>query len=305
MIRRPTRVIKPASITDAGLTSSTAPETDYAAWNSATAYTAGQRVIRTATHRIYERLISGTTATAPENDTTNWLDIGPTNRWAMFDDVVGTQTSLVTPLTVVLRTGRISGVALMELQGRTATVTMKDAPGGTTVYSRSISLDDTFIDSFYDWFFTPYVQKTDVVLTDLPDQFYDGELTVQITSTSGSTVKCGVCKVGEVIELGAAEYGATIGITDYSRKEADAWGRYSIVRRAWSKRVTLPIMVEDRYLSVVYRALAELRATPCVWIATDASDYSLLLCYGFFKEFSIDIAYPAISLCSIDIEGLI
>lgn len=305
MISATNRVIKPISITDAALLSSTAAENDYAAWNAVTAYTAGQRVIRVATHRIYERLISGTTATAPENDLTNWLDIGPTNRWAMLDDVVGTQTALVTPLTVVLQPGRLSGVALMELEGRTASVSMKHTPGGTTVYSATIELDDTVVESFYDWFFEPYVQRTDVVFTGLPDQFYDGELTVQITSTPGSTVKCGVCKVGEAIELGYTLSGATVGITDYSKKEADAWGRYSIAQRAWSKRATLQVMVEKRAFARVFRALAALRATPCVWIATDEADYSPMLIYGFFKDFSIDISYPTFELCSIDIEGLI
>jgi len=299
------KVIKPTIISDAMLTSSTAPENDYAEWNAATAYTAGNLVIRTATHRIYERLIGGTTATAPESDVTNWLDVGPTNRWAMLDDVVGTQTSIVTPLTVVLRPGRISGIALMELEGRNASVVMKDAPGGTVVYSENINLDDTEIDSFYDWFFEPYKQKTDVILTALPDQFYDGELTVEITSTGGSTVKCGVCKVGEVIEIGDTLSGATVGITDYSKKEADDWGRYSIVRRSWSKRATIQVMLESRFFARVFKALAALRATPCVWITTDDAYYSPLLIYGFFKNFAIDIPYPNFELCSIDIEGLI
>jgi hypothetical protein len=49
-----------------------------------------------------------------------------------------------------------------------------------------------------------------------------------------------------------------------------------------------------------------LRAKPCVWIAAD--DPLLqepLIVYGFYKDFSTDIAYPSYSMCSISIEGLI
>ena len=86
------RLIRPTTLTDAMLTSSTAPETDYPAWSSVTAYTVGARVILTATHRRYEALAASTNV-SPSTDPTKWLDLGPTNRWAMFDARVGTATS--------------------------------------------------------------------------------------------------------------------------------------------------------------------------------------------------------------------
>ena len=90
----------PFGITDAMLTSSTVAETDYTAWNAATAYTAGDFAIRTTatTHAIYLRLISGTTATAPEDDATNWVRVSATNRWKMFDNL---RRSLVTPMALL------------------------------------------------------------------------------------------------------------------------------------------------------------------------------------------------------------
>jgi hypothetical protein len=96
------KFIKPTPITDSLFVTSSAAENDYTAWNAATAYSVGDKCIRTATHRIYERTIAGTTATAPESDLYNWMDIGPTNRWAMFDQSVGSVTSAATPLIVVI-----------------------------------------------------------------------------------------------------------------------------------------------------------------------------------------------------------
>ena len=109
------KVIKPITITSGMLLSSSVPETDYAAWSAATAYALGAKVIRTSMHRIYQRLVSGTTATAPESDPVNWLDIGPTNRWAMFDGEISTSTTKATSLAVTLAPGRASGLALIGL----------------------------------------------------------------------------------------------------------------------------------------------------------------------------------------------
>ena len=52
----------------------------------------------------------------------------------------------------------------------------------------------------------------------------------------------------------------------------------------------------------VHRTLASLRATPALWIGSEAFDS--LTVYGFYKEFSIDLAYPTVSYCSLTIEGL-
>ena len=302
MIELATKVISPTVLTDAMFVSSTAPETDYAAWAAATAYTLGQKCIRN--HRIYERLIAGTTATAPESDTTAWLDVGPTNQRAMFDDVVGTQTSISSPLTVVLKPGSVSGLGLLELVGRTATVTLKTETGGATAYSRTIDLDGTIINSFYDWFYQPFAQKTSVVLTDLPFHFPNSELTISIAATSGN-VACGVCKFGEVVGIGSSEYGATSGVSDYSVKTADSFGRYSITKRSYSKKMSLKVLTNKSDYERISRALANLRATPAVWIATDADGYDPLTVYGFYKDFSIDVAYPTMHYCSLEVEGLI
>lgn len=304
MINKTMKVIRPTDITDAMLVSSTAPETDYPAWVPGTTYAIGDKCIRTSTHRIYERITAGAGTVAPELDKTNWNDIAPTNRWAMFDNVVGTKTAVTSPLTVVMEPGGVSGVALMELAGRSLSVSMKDKSGGSIVYSRTVSLDGTAITSFFDWFFRPYEQQTSVVFSDLPLQFQTPELTISVTATAGNA-ECGVCKVGETVEIGGTEYGAKSGITDYSKKEADAFGNYSVVERSFSKRMELSVITEAADYTKVSRLLAGLRAKPCVWMATDSAGYEPLVVYGFYKDFSISVAYASIHYCSIEIEGLI
>lgn len=299
-------IIKPNVLTDVGLTSSTAPETDFPAWNAATAYLEGDKVIRTSTHRIYQRLIAGTTATAPELDATNWLDIAPTNRWAMFDSAVGTVTTVVGDLTVVMRPGAVGGIALLELIGKEVEITMKDAPAGTVIYSKTVLLDGTMITSFYDWFYEPYAQLTDLVLTDMPVHFVSNELTVSITGiTALADVACGVCHMGEVLDIGQTQAGAQVGIVDYSRKSVDAFGNYSITQRAFSKRSDIKLLTDAGQFNRIFRALSGIRSTPCIYIATGTPGFEPLIIYGFYKDFSIDVAYDQHHLCNLSIEGLI
>jgi hypothetical protein len=303
-------IIKPVTLTDAMLVSSTAPETDYTAWNAATSYTVGTRVLRSVSgvHKNFENLIAGINATLPElassGATPRWLDLGANNRWAMFDTKVGTVTTLASPLTVVINPGSITGLALLELTGKQAVITVKDAPAGTTVYSKTVSLDGTIISSFYDWFFEDYAQLTDLTLTDLPGQYANCELTVSITGTSGS-VGIGVCHFGKVYAIGSTQYNATVGIISYSSKTVDAFGNTTIIKRANSKRNSLKLVTKKSDFNRIYRLLAALDSVPCVYIGTEAQGYEPLIVYGFYRDFSIDVAYFSTHLCNIEIEGLI
>ena len=295
------KVIKPVTVTDAVLISSTAPETDYSAWAAGTAYSVGNRVIRTSTHRIYERMVAGTTATAPELDSVNWIDIAPTNRWAMFDGEVSTQTSLASPLTVVIKPGLVNGLALFGLAGTTLVVTVRDGLAGPVVYTRTIGLDGTVIADWYQYFFELFDQRAEVVLTDLPP-YSNNHITISVTGSG--TVSLGVVAAGTVYFIGDTQQDASVSIIDYSRKETDAFGVTTFVRRAYSKRMNLRLLLANSQLNKTQHVLADLRASPAAYVGTDVAGYEPLTVYGFYKDFSIDIAYAQLSYCSIEIEGL-
>ena len=57
-----------------------------------------------------------------------------------------------------------------------------------------------------------------------------------------------------------------------------------------------------------YKTLAELRATPAVFVCDNSTTaetmYEAMLVFGFYKDFSIVVPGPKMSDCSIEIEGL-
>jgi hypothetical protein len=155
------------------------------------------------------------------------------------------------------------------------------------------------------YFFEPFVQLGEVVLTDLPP-YLNAQITLSLSS--GSAVSIGEMLIGTVYTLGAegTEQGATVGIIDYSRKDTDPdTGVTTFVERAFSKRMSGQFLVNNESINGVQRILADVRAVPSVYIGSENAAYAPLVVYGFYRDFSIDIAYPTKSWCRLEIEGLI
>jgi hypothetical protein len=293
------KVIKPVTFdAPTHFVSSTATEV-HAAYNPATTY-AKDAFVDYGTH-IYQSLVNSNTGNQPDTSPTQWVLIGPDNTHAIFDDQTSTATTSTSPLTVVLDTGLCNSLGLLGLVGSQVAVTVKDNTGGNTVYSRTISLDGTFIYDWYQYFFEPYVQIGEVVLTDLPP-YLTAELTVSLTGTG--TIQIGTLTWGTQYDLGDATYGAGLGIIDYSKKETDEFGVTTFVRRDFSKRLTARLMLPNTQINRVQRVLADLRAQPAIWVTSDVPDLAPLTVYGFFRDFNIEVAYPTESFCSLEIEGL-
>lgn len=295
------RYIVPTTITDDMLVSSSLDEDDYTAWNAATAYSDGDRVIRVATHSIYERLVSGTTSTPPESDPTNWVRIGPTNRWAAFDGAVGTRSTDADSISFSISPGVVRGMALLDLdiEGAEITMTVDDE----TVYSRTILPSQTQEDcgTWYDYFFDAVTRRSAIIITDLPP-YAEGVITVTLTGVA-SVVSIGSCVVGAVYELGSTLQSPRIGIIDYSKKSTDEFGTTSIAERAYSRRMSAEVALPLANVDVATSRLARVRARPVVWIGSTELDS--LIVYGFIKDWSVAIPGRVLSICSLEIEGLV
>lgn len=296
------RFLNRTSITDSNFVSSSAPETDYSAWSSGTTYTLGNRVILTSTHMIYESAQGSNTNHDPATDDgTWWIAVSPTNRWKMFDESVGTVTSIATPLTVVLSPGIINSLALLDVSANTVDVEMTDGVAGPVVYTTTVDMGDTtsLID-WWDYFFEPITPRTTLILDDLPP-YSTGVLTVEFAATT--TAGCGTLAVGDMVTIGNTRYGASIGIIDYSRKETNDFGTTSVIERSFAKKLDLEFTLENSRIDYVASKLSAIRATPVIWVASD--EYSSMIVYGFYKDWGVSIPYPRHSEASLNIEGLV
>lgn len=298
------KVIKPTTITDALLISSSVaePAASETAWVSGTTYAVGDLRIRTGTHRVYKRLVAGAGTTPPESDTVNWQDFGPTNRWAMFDQLINTQTSGSSPLAVTLAPGLINSLALIELVGTQAVITVTDGAAGPTVYTQTVSLEASIVADWYTYFYEPFSQRGTLVLTDLP--LY-ANARVTITITGSGTVKCGGFIVGQAYDLGDSLYGASAGIRDYSKKQIDATtGVVTLEQGRFARIMRARMQTAPGAAGVIQTVLSGLRATPCVWVGDDGAGIEPLTVFGFYKDFSLDVAYSNAHFYSLEVEGM-
>lgn len=273
------RVLRPLGVDDAALTASSLAEDDYPAWDAGTVYDTADRVIRG--HRICEGLLAGNIGYDPLITAGYWLDIGPTNRWAMFDQALGTVSSADGEIVVTLDPGTpIAALALLDVAGAT------------------VRVQGTYLDETRD---IEGGQLPTMAFFDL-DQPADATIVVTIVGASpGAAVSVGTLLVGGLEALGVTEVSPSVGITDFSRKETDDFGNTSFVERAWTKRMTLRTLIATEAVDVQVRRIASLRATPALWIGEALFDS--LMIYGFFRDFSVEIG-ETVSLCSVTVEGL-
>lgn len=290
------------TVTGSGLVYCSVPETDYPVWSAATAYAIGTRVMILATHKVYEALTANTNK-APASSPVDWIEVGATNRWRAFDKKVGTVSSATTSLTFVLRPGIVTGVALIGVSALSVTVSMADPLDGI-VFNQTYDMQDA--SEVLDWhayFFSEIRGKNTLIVEGLPS-YLNGVLTITLTAGAGVAVSVGSLVVGWLYTYApAVEYGASVGIQDYSRKEADTWGNLQVVERAFSRRAQFNFFVAATAVDALVDRLAALRATPAVYVGSGL--YGTTVVYGFYKDFDTVISYPTKSECSIQIEGLV
>lgn len=299
---KPLRVIKSMTMTDGMLTATSVPENDHAAWSSGTTYALGDRVILTSTHKVYESIQAGNTGKNPDSERLWWVEVGPTNRWKMFDLSTTTRTVVGAADYYEITPGwAVNTMALYNISGiLTVRVRLTD-PSFGLVYDKTTDITPLpSASSWYAWFFDERVEQTKFIADDLPSY---PTATLRIDVTSSGTAYIGVMVFGSIRSIGlGVQHGVRLGIQDYSRKERNDWGDTVLVQRAYSSRVSFQTLIDNKELDNTFRLLTDLRATPCLWLGSDR--FNSLAVFGFYNNFDINIAYATYSDCTIDVEGL-
>ena len=288
------RVLKPLKITPAMLVSTTATETA-AEWLSGTTYAVGATVKRVTLQRLFRRITAGAGTVAPELDTANWVDGGPTNDFSMFDAENYTVTTGPATLTAVLNVGYFNALYLSGLLGTSLSVTVQDAPGGAVIFTHTEPLKRRFSKGWYEYFFQPFTPKDDVVIEGIP-MSPTAQLTVTITGAAPT--KCASFDVGNMFLFGSTEFGAKARLKSYSTNKTDAFGRLTTVKRYSAKTMTATVMMELRNANAAQAVLDELDAVNAVWIASTDNAYAPLRVRGLADG---EISFDKVNNCYLNL----
>ena len=297
------RVIKSIETTDAILTYSNILEDEHPLWVSGTTYSIDDKVIYQ--HRIYNRVIAGGGTLTPDLDLTNWSDLGATNKYRMFDNITSSVSSRTGGIQFTLTPNQVvNSIALLNVNASTVRVVMNDPVEGV-VYDKTKELRSSGeVTDYFSYFFAPLVSLTDLntaVFLDLPTR---PTATITVYISSGAAL----VEVGEVVYgiqsiIGRTNYGTSIGIKSYSRKDIDEFGKVTVVKRKNSKYCEYDVDIDNTNLVFVQRLFQDIDSVPCVFIGNP--DMEELIVYGFYSDFKSTISFPTVSKCTLRVEGLI
>lgn len=298
-------VVEPLTITDSILVSSNVAENDYAVWAIGTTYADGDRVIMTSTHKIYESLQNANVGNNPTTSVGYWVEVGPTNRWRVFDTSNSSQTvtdGSPNTISYTLEAGvAITAVGILNItDGREVQITVTDPVAGVVYDVDEIIGTFPQYPEWWSFFFGTRFANTQFIRADLPS-YPNAEITITITGTS--TLAVGVILIGQQTSFSLGmQYGARVGIQDYSRKETNTFGETVLIQRAYAKRANFDLFLEKYEVDLLQNFLSKIRAVPVLWVGS--SDFEATVIFGFYKNFDILLSYPEHAECSLEIEGL-
>ena len=275
-------------------------------WDVSASYLEADQVQISSTRKIYQALVAVDGGDSPEidvdNDVPKWLEISTTNKWKAFDSQTGTQTLRVEEIFYEFTMGEVfDSIAFLNTDASAVQVVVTDPTEGE-VYNETITLIvwDNITD-WYSYFFTSDTPDriTDFALSDIPPYL---RAVVEVTiSYPSNTAKIGNLIIGKMSTIGITQKEPSFGVTDFSTKEVDDFGNWTIVERTFSKWLNCRVAVSNSYVDYIERFLTFYRATALVWVADES--YSSMIIHGFCKSHKA-IAGDSITFLNLEIEGL-
>ena len=304
------RVIKPITVSDSNLTSSSIPEPDASVgeitWTAGT-YNLGDQRILTTTHKVYEVVADPSTSDDPETGVAanpqTWIEVGSTNRYRMFDNKNSTQsTDELTLTTTIVPATLTNSIAGFNITGaETINVTVNN--GVSDIYDRDIDmLDNSARVNWYEFFFSPIVAITRFILLDLPPIIGND---VIVTCTGGGTISFGNLVVGESLALGTTVYGTSVQGLDFSVREPDGFGGFNIVRRRTADLMDYDCFIDTVKMPYVKNQLKSLSQKETVWIGNDDDINDGTATFGYYNNYQINLSGPQVSDMTIQVQELI
>lgn len=303
------RVIPPVTITSTNLFSSSIPEPDATqneiAFVEGTTSLGEQRIV-ISTHLNYEVVATPDTTDDPvtgaAKDVPTWVVIGPTNRFAMFDTVIGTQSKHTTNLTIEIQNSDVlNSIASFNIVGASQVIITVTDPTEGVVFTQTIEMfDNQAVVDFYEYFFSPIVPLTEFVIFGMPAY---NEATIKTEYIGDAGIDVGTLIVGNEIVLGEAIHPTSLELLDFSVKETDEFGAFKIEPRRNSKRVNFEFILETRLIGFVNNTLSSLLTVPAVWQGASSTRDSSLV-YGFYRGGKTTRSNNETSKGALEIEGL-
>jgi hypothetical protein len=272
------------------LSSNFADEDSSDEWNIATAYSVGDYVHLVSTHTVY-RCTQANTGNDPSNDDgTNWVRYGRTNYWNCLANDTAAVTEAETTDGIEYEfevDGEYDTIAFLGLRTTSVQVVVKNA-SAVEVSNETQTATETFDSST--WYrpvlvFNIATEANFTIEVTIADPGVV-ETTVGDTGVTDALAQCAKIVIGNTHQIADTVWeSTTVGFVDYSTKEQDSDGEWSITERGFSKRVNFSLSHPSTRNRWIMDILLWKSTTPCLWWVDDESilDYGVMV-YGYVME---------------------
>jgi hypothetical protein len=272
---------------------------------SPAAYANGDEVVKVSTHRRYRSAKDGN-IDDPELGVTlsppTWVDIGPTNKWAMFDKKPSIQSVNGDEIKITIRPGQFTqSISGFNLSGvNTVNVKVIDDADGET-YNEDIEMNDSSrVVGLLSYFTSPIVYKSDFTLTNLPAYRTSNiELTM-----SGSNIRAGAILVGDYIQIGRELAGTSYNSNPITIRTPDGFGGFDITRRGVSDTISFKVGYQKPEFEFIRNTLKSIDGLYCVFIG-EGDVGAGLTTYGLLDPFNAPIETPTANELTFDVIGVL
>lgn len=310
-------ILVPIDLKAGGITSITSaynplPEDPRAQWNPATVYAAGAQIYLASTHRVYESVKDGNTGKDPSLPSSQysaagiatwWIDIGPTNKYAMFDGLVSSQTQAASPLSITLAPGAFNGFALFGVDADSFSVVVRDAPGGAVVYEEdNTALEATQPADYYEYFFDRFKPLRQFIRAGI-DAYSTAEITLTLNRGTGN-VGVGMLAIGDLRPVGIPQRDASVEPQDFSYVKQDAFGNTTVQKRANATGMSISAVMEKADANSVLDTIKEVLGVPVVVVGSQVDEFAWLTVFGLVSASMTPVPYPYATV-KLSVKGFI
>jgi hypothetical protein len=299
-------VLAPNTIGDAQFTSSNVAEPDASsgevAWVSGASHAVGVQRTRPTTHMVYECIVATSGTTPPEDDPTNWAEVGPTNKWAWNDRYADTLTTRATPLVITVQPGTTTAIDFYGLVGESLRIQVKDAPGGSTYFDQTYGLVDyAGPDLMWEFYFGVETTLTEFIVSGIaPNPAC--EVTITLSAASGN-VSIGRMSFGNFESLGVPEVGFTSKPRTFSRIKTDEFGNVTIKKGRSAVDLSGSAVLEMADVNSAHATIKELLGVPVSVVPSQLTKFSFLKTFGLVEADISPISATHAKL-NIKVEGI-
>lgn len=259
--------------------------------------------------KLYKALAGSTDEYPP--DSSNWSSQGAVNRHKMFDQYIntqavadGTESTDAGDVVFTVNSSRCNGIALFGVEGTSVKYEMKNSIGTIIDTYTDTSLGMRSVSTWSGFFFDDFPSYNDIIyyFTTL----LVSTVTVTIYDTGTTYPKCGACVVGQTVDCGKSQWGATPGYMDFSKVTRDSYGNVSASQGNYAKLINVPVRIEKEYLDTVQNAAINVRGIPTVFDGNnDDTTYKCLFVLGLLTDFRPVMESYNNFECTFKIEGLV